>query len=171
MSNTLQSPFRHKSWKNSASSSLWTTWLLSHRLKLLPNWMRGPSRISSPRCFKKYLQYIALNFSSGCTKWSLQVMMMTRVAAELKVEIAQRKEQEPLLMEPSSGLPRNIDVPHQGPSGPTTSFAPTQPTGCPQNCVVMDWDGLWEGVTKLLESFLVSPPCFPFSFVYHGCDE
>ena len=46
---------------------------------------------------QKYIPQIGLNFSSGCTKWSVQVMMMARVAAELKVEIAQRKEQEPTL--------------------------------------------------------------------------
>ena len=49
----------------------------------------------------RYLQYFALNFSSGCTKWSLQVMMMARVAAELKVKIAQRKEQEPPFWSPA----------------------------------------------------------------------
>ena len=123
---------------------------------------------------KKYLKYITLNFFSGCTKWSLQVMMMARVAAEFKVEIAQRKEEEPLILEPSSGLPRNIDVPHQGPSEPTTSFAPTPPTAHrlrPKLCC----DGLRRIVRRSDQTFRIipglTPPCFPFSFVYYGCDE
>jgi hypothetical protein len=57
-------------------------------------------------------------------------MMMARVAAELKIEIAQRKEQEPPFLEPSSGLLST----HEAPSGPVTL-----PTGCPPtDCVVMD---------------------------------
>lgn len=56
-------------------------------------------------------------------------MMMARVAAKPKVEIAQRKEQESPFLEPSSGLRST----REGPSGPATL-----PTGCPQNCVVID---------------------------------
>ena len=81
---------RHKSWKSFVLSSPSTTWQQSHRLKHLSSWMRGPSRISSPRCFN----ISNITHSPGCTKWSLQVVMMARVAAWLKIEIARWKGQE-----------------------------------------------------------------------------